>query len=339
MESERLVALTGGTGFVGSHVAEALLAGGFRVRALVRRPDAPGWLKGLPVETVRGDVRDPASLNPLVDGAAAVVHAAGKTSARSEADYREANATGTANVVRATLARAPQAHVVLVSSQAAAGPSRDGTPVKAAAPGRPVSAYGRSKLEGEDEVRAAKRLVHTILRPSAVYGPRETAIRDLFVGASRGVVPVLAGGAPRIQLVYALDLAAAVMGALRRGGRNETFFVAHPEALSYREIAETLATLPAKRPMLVPVPAGVIRLAGFLAGTVSWLGSGPPVFNSEKADEMLQPAWLCDVSGAQAALGEPFITDFATGARRTWEWYLAAGWIRSDNIASGKRSR
>jgi nucleoside-diphosphate-sugar epimerase len=211
-------------------------------------------------------------------------------------------------------------------------------PVKAMDPGRPVSSYGRSKLAGEDEIRRAVGISYTILRPCAVYGPRETAIRDLFIAASKGVVPVLAGGAPRVQLVFALDLAAAVVGALRRGGRNETFFVAHPETLSYREIAEVLAALPAKRPLLVPVPAGVIKLAGVLAGAVSRLGSRPPVFNSEKADEMLQPAWLCEVADAQAALGGPLTTDFRSGARRTWDWYVTNGWIRSDNIARRKRS-
>jgi nucleoside-diphosphate-sugar epimerase len=85
-----------------------------------------------------------------------------------------------------------------------------------------------------------------------VYGPRETSIRDLFVAASRGVVPVLAGGKPRIQLVYVGDLARAVVGALRRGGRNETFYVAHPEVLDYRQIARRWRRFPQKA--LSPVP-------------------------------------------------------------------------------------
>src|ERR1035438_2333184 len=227
-----LVALTGGTGFVGSHVAHALLAAGYRVRALARRPEDPGWLKGTGAELVKGDVCDVATLPALVEDASAVVHVAGKTSARSEAEYMAANAAGSANVVAAVRKSAPHAHVVLVSSQAAGGPSPNGAPVRAADPPRPVSSYGRSKLAGEEAVRNEPGLAFTILRPSAVYGPRETAIRDLFVAASRGFVPVLAGGAARIQMVYAGDAARAVLGALARGGRGETVSLWRPRKSS-----------------------------------------------------------------------------------------------------------
>ncbi len=326
MSKGDLVAVTGGTGFVGSHAVDALLAAGYRVRALVRRPESPGWLEGTGAEIVQGDVRDVASLPALVEGAAAVVHVAGKTSARSEAEYMAANAAGTENVAVVARAHAAGAHVVLVSSQAVGGPSRDGSPVRASDSPRPVSSYGRSKLAGEESLKRV-RVPFTILRPGAVYGPRETAIRDLFVAASKGVVPVLAGGDPRIQLVFAEDVAAAVLGALARGGRGETFFVAHPEILDYRGIAGILAGLPTRRPFMLPIPGAAIRAAGFLAGALSALGKGPPVFNAEKANEMLQAAWLCDVSDAQVALGQPFRTDFASGARRSWDWYLERGWI------------
>jgi nucleoside-diphosphate-sugar epimerase len=326
-----LVALTGGTGFVGSHVADALLEAGFRVRALVRRPDDVAWLKGTGVELVKGDVRDAASLPALVGGSAAVVHVAGKTSARNEAQYMAANAVGAGNVAAEARAHAPNAHVVLVSSQAAGGPSAEGRAVCATDAPRPVSAYGRSKLAGEEAVKAAG-VSFTILRPCAVYGPRETAIRDLFVAASRGVVPVLAGGRSRIQLVYGPDVATAVLGALVRGARGETFYVAHPEVLDYGAIAETLSGLPSRRPFRVPVPAIAIRGAGHIAGAISAFGKGPPVFNAEKAHEMLQEAWICDVTDAQVALGQPFKTDFKTGSRLTWEWYLEQGWLADRGV-------
>lgn len=321
------MALTGGTGFVGSHVAEALLASGYRVRALVRRPADPGGLRGLPVEVVEGDIRLPGTLGALVLGAQALVHVAGKTAARSLSGYREANSAGTRNVVEALRCAAPGTHVVFVSSLAAVGPARDGRPVVLSDPARPVSSYGISKREGEIEVERSG-LPYTILRPSAVYGPRETAIRDLFVAASRGFVPVLAGGRRRLQLVYVLDVAAATVAALRRGPRGKALFVAHPEVLDYRAIAERLASLRRPPAHLFPVPAPLIRAAGWLAEAASSLGTGPPVFNSEKAEEMLQEAWTCDVSETQAELGAPLRTPFEIGSLLTWNWYRQEGIVR-----------
>jgi nucleoside-diphosphate-sugar epimerase len=321
-----LVAVTGASGFVGSHAAEALLAAGWAVRALVRRPASPGWLRGLDVEIAPGDVRDPAGLESFVSGADAVVHVAGKTSARSEADYHSANAEGTRNVAAAARRAAPGAHVVLISSLAAAGSSADGHPLRADEPPRPITSYGRSKLAGETALRESG-VPFTILRPSAVYGPRETAIRDLFVAASKGIVPVLGGGTPKIQLVYALDLARSIVAAVERGGRGETFFAAHPEVLDYRRIAERLAALRNPPARLVPVPAALVRAAGAVVGLATAFASGPPVFNREKAEELLQPAWTCDVTPAQGALGQPFTTDFVQGAELTYAWYRQMGWI------------
>lgn len=327
MGAKRLAVLTGGTGFVGSHLADALLGAGYRVRALVRRPANLGWLSGLDLEVAAGDVRDASSLGPFVQGADLVVHAAGTTAAKSLGEYRACNAAGTRHLLDAVLSGAPGAHFVLISSQAAAGPSRDGDPVRPDARGRPVSSYGWSKLEGEDELRACAELGFTILRPSAVYGPRETAIRDLFVATARGFTPVLAGGLPRVQMVHVADVARTVVAAAARGGRRETFFVAHPEVLDYRAIAVVLSRLRTPPSRLVPVPAAAVRVAGFAASLVSALSKGPPVFNHEKAVELLQPAWVCDVSATQEALGAPLRTSFAEGARTTWEWYREAGWL------------
>ncbi|MCG3194263.1 MAG: hypothetical protein DIJKHBIC_03521 [Thermoanaerobaculia bacterium] len=328
MTERPLVALTGGSGFVGSHIVDSLLEAGYRVRALLRRPEAPGWLKGKDVEIVAGDVRESTGLSDLVRGALAVVHAAGKTAARDLAEYRQANARGTENLVKAVQEASPGAHFVLISSLAAAGPSIGGALVRPSDPPKPVSSYGTSKLEGEIAVASTLGLGYTILRPSAVYGPRETAIRDLFVMASKGWVPSLAGGRPKVQLAYVSDVAAAVRGALERGPTNETYFVSHPEILDYAMIAATLAALPDPAARIFPVPGGLIRGAGLVAELLGQLSSGPPVFNREKAEEMLQEGWLCDVTTTQNDLGSPMKTPFSQGARMTWNWYRQEGWIR-----------
>jgi nucleoside-diphosphate-sugar epimerase len=126
--------LTGGTGFVGSHVARALSTEGWSVRALARRPEAAAarGLAGVPVEIVGGDLseRSEETLRNALEDCRAIVHVAGLVKARSLDDYRETNVRATERLVAAGNASAPGALFVLVSSQSAAGPARDGRAVR-----------------------------------------------------------------------------------------------------------------------------------------------------------------------------------------------------------------
>src|SRR5205823_14015189 len=150
------VLLTGGSGFLGSYVAEQLAAGGHVVRALVRPKSARSILDKLPrVEFVPGAIERPDTLKPAMEGVDAVVHVAGIVKARKPADFFEVNTQGTRNLVDAALARGGLERFVYVSSLAAVGPSADGTPVSENAEPRPVTQYGRSKLEAERAVLAA----------------------------------------------------------------------------------------------------------------------------------------------------------------------------------------
>src|SRR5881409_3278234 len=146
------VLLTGGSGFLGSFVAEQLSAEGHLVRALVRPHSARKILDKLArVEFAPGAIEDRASLGAAVDGVDAVVHVAGIVKARRPADFFEVNAQGTRNLLEAALRR-PVPRFVYISSLAAVGPSSDGTPVPDDVEPRPVTHYGRSKLEAERAV-------------------------------------------------------------------------------------------------------------------------------------------------------------------------------------------
>jgi len=121
----RPVAITGGTGFVGSHLVETLCAAGIEPRVLARDPASPRWIAGAPVRLVAGSLGDPQALAKLVDGAGCVVHLAGVLRAGTAAEFDRGNREGTANLVRAIRRRAPKARLVHVSSLAAVGPSEN----------------------------------------------------------------------------------------------------------------------------------------------------------------------------------------------------------------------
>ena len=174
---------------MGSHVACALCNAGWRVKALVRRSGNPRQLGigDLPVEIVPGDLSAHTDLADAVSGSDAIVHVAGLVRARTLDDYREGNVLATVRLLRAAHQRAPDALVVLVSSQAAAGPARDGRQVREGDVARPVSGYGISKREGEEAVEREWKGPWIVLRPGVVYGPRDRGLLPLFKAAARGV--------------------------------------------------------------------------------------------------------------------------------------------------------
>src|SRR5262245_35529044 len=177
-----MIAITGATGFVGWHVVEAL---GGQVRAIVR----PGNRKPLPhgVESVEASLLDTSALARALDGCEAVVHAAGVIRARTQADFDAVNVGATRTVVAA--ANAAGARVILISSEAAIGAGTRERPSREDDSPKPLTPYGRSKLGGEEVVRRDARVPWTIIRPSAVYGPRDRGFLPLFALAARGLFP------------------------------------------------------------------------------------------------------------------------------------------------------
>lgn len=322
--------LTGGTGFVGGHVARALCSEGWKVRALARRPEAleaPVW-RDLSVEAVAGGLSKESlpALSEALRGCQAIVHVAGLVKARSLEDYREVNVRGTRRLLAAGREAAPAAVFVLVSSQAAAGPSREGRPVREDELARPISWYGQSKREGEEAVAEEWKGPWIILRPSVVYGPGDRGLRTLFAAAARGWVPVPAG-ANRIQLIHA---ARAGIGIARAAGRpdlaGKTGFLSDPEPIRVRDLAAAIALLPARPARLVPIPAPFVYAAGALETLRERLSGVSRPFNADKAREILAGDWVCQPL-LQQKLGLPPPRPLAAGLKETWDWYQREGWI------------
>jgi len=200
------VLVTGGAGFVGSHLVDALLARDIPVRALVRPETDRRWLSR--VDFALGDIGDPHGEDALLraaEGCDVVYHVAGITQAKTKGAFTRINAEGAGRMGRAA-ARAAVPRFVLVSSLAAGGPARAGRPRTEGDPDMPVGGYGRSKREGEVRASEAFGPVVTV-RPPVVYGPRDAALAILFRMADRGFLPLPGGLLQRLSLVHAKDLA------------------------------------------------------------------------------------------------------------------------------------
>lgn len=327
----RAAFLTGGTGFVGWHVAKALLADGWSVRALARGGrERRSGLEELDVEIVPGDLDSPGALATLtvaLGGCSAIVHAAGIIKARTLEDYRAVNVGGAERLLAAGRAACPEAVFVQVSSQAAAGPARDGRPVTERDPPRPVSWYGISKLEGEQAVAREWGGPGIVLRPGVVYGPRDRGLLTYFRMARRGFVPVPAAGS-RIQVVSVEEVALGIARAASRPGLSgRTGFLVDPRAVTVREFATRLAAGVDRPVRVFEVPAAAVRAAGLLETAREALSGRSRPFNADKAREILAGDWLCDPAPMRRDLGLGDPPPLDDGLRATWAWYRKSGWL------------
>ncbi len=320
-----MILVTGGTGFIGKHLLERLRASGEPVRALVRQKSGPRKLPA-GVEIVPGDLTSGEGLPQALADAGTVIHLAGVTKALSTADYYAGNVRATETLLRAMAGSA--ARLVHVSSLAAAGPSPDGIPLREDAPERPVTHYGKSKLEAERLVRRHSPDA-IIVRPPVVYGPRDTDVFQLLKSISRGLVLEIAGGERRFSAIYVEDLVdglIAASGTSRGAGR--TYYMAHREPLTWTRFSETAAAIMKRRPRVLRVPVAAARAVGTVAELWSKVRGKPGIISREKVLEAECTDWTCDPSRAAAELGYEARTSIQEGLARTLAWYKEAGWLK-----------
>ncbi len=325
--SRRIAFLTGGTGFVGGHALRALCEQGWVVRALSRK--APDFPPDLPVEVVAGDLseRSHEVLRGALRGCEAIVHVAGLVKARSLEDYREVNVAGTRRLLAAGKESAREAFFLLVSSQAAVGPARDGRPVREEDAPRPVSWYGLSKLEAEEEVAREWQGPWLVLRPGVIFGPGDRGLLTLFSAASRGWVPAPAAGR-RIQIIHSSRAAAGIAQAARRPDLSgKRGFLCDPDPILVADLAAAIARLPERPARLVPVPDFLVRLAGAVETLREAATGRSRPFNADKAREILAGDWLCDPALVQKHLDLPPPSPLEDALRETWNWYRQHRWL------------
>ena len=315
------VLLTGATGFVGSHIAGAFVEAGYEVLCGVRASSDMRWISDLPIERVSLDLKGGAEGLPrAVENADLVVHAAGITRARRVEDYHSVNAEGTRRLAVAAF-EAGVRRFVLISSLAARGPD---DPTK---DDHPESAYGRSKLEAEAYLRSlGGRMEAVVLRPAAVYGPRDTDLLPLFKMANRGWLP-LPSGANLLQPVYATDVARAALAAVREPLGFGPFPVAENRLYTWKEVIAGLEKALGRTVRTVRLPAAAFTLAGRAAEWAARPFSAVPVFDERRGRDLAVHTWTCDISATEKALGWRAEVALSEGLERSARWYGQAGWL------------
>ncbi|MBR9989022.1 MAG: NAD-dependent epimerase/dehydratase family protein [Gemmatimonadetes bacterium] len=323
----RRILLTGATGFVGSHAAEAFAARGMSVRALVRSPERARTLDSLGIELAHGSLEDEVALREACAGVYCVVHLAALTHARSDDEYENANVAGTRRLLEAALAAGVRRFVYL-SSLAAVGPADSNRGVGPHDTPRPLTRYGRSKLAGERVcMEAADRIEVVILRAPAVYGPRDTDLFHFFKLARRGIIPVPTGAPRRLQMVHAADLARALAHAATAPAAAGVYHIAEPRSYTWEEMGRAVGDAVERNVRVIRVPAALISGLAAVSETAAGLLGRSSIFNRDKARELLAPGWLCETETARAALNFEADIPLADGLRTTAQWYREQGWL------------
>lgn len=318
--------VTGGSGFVGSHLVEALRRRGDEVVALVRSPRKAAILEPFGVTLAPGTLEDPEALARALEGIEVVYHVAGLTAARDAAEFHRVNVAGTTRLLDAAAAAGVR-RFVLVSSLAAAGPSPRGGRRAEIDPCEPVTDYGRSKAEAERLVRLGP-VPWVIARPPAVYGPRDVEMLKVFKVARFGIVPVFGDGTQELSLVFGPDLAEALaaMGTTP-GVERRVYYPAHPEVVTSGALVRVIGGAMGRRTRLIPLPRPVATGVLALTGTAARLAGQATLLNTDKAHEFFAPAWTCDPGPLEAATGWTATHDLSSGMAETLAWYRREGWM------------
>ena len=318
----RSVSITGATGFVGWHLCETFAAAGWEVRAIVR----PGNRKALPpgIRVVEAPL-DRERLAVAFDATDVVIHSAAVIRAPTERAFWIANVDGARAVVEA--ANRAGARLVHMSSQAAIGPGSPERPSREDDAPRPVNSYGRSKLASEAMVRTECRVPWTILRPCAVYGPRDRGFLPLFQLARRGVVIAAAPLATPFTFLFIEDLVRAiVLASTDDRAVGETFFVGHRDPQRVEVLVRTLVAAFGRRFRPLPVPSALIGMLA-QAGEVCWKLGWQPTIDRGRLAELRAGGFVCSVDRIRDRIGFEAQMPFHDGIERTAQWYRQNHWI------------
>lgn len=328
-----IVALTGASGFVGSHIAEELCRRGHTVRCLLRRTSDDRWLRDKPYEVRRCSFDDVDSIADAIGNATAVIHTAGVIAARSMEEFMEGNRGVTERMLAATGKGATSGfqRFVHISSLAVCGPALSlDLPMTEDSPLHPITPYGVSKKAAEEVVQAWRdRLPCTIIRPPAVYGERDQATLPFFQAIQRGVIPLIGFSSKWVSLIHIRDLARGIVDALESNATvGKTYFISSEDFYTWKHIGTTAAAVMGSKAIPIVIPHVLVLTIATLSGWIGHIQGKAPVLDYHKGRDIIQRYWICSTDRARMDFGYRQELSLEHGIAATVEWYTAHGWLR-----------
>jgi dihydroflavonol-4-reductase len=322
--------LTGATGFVGSFVAQELIARQHQVSCLVRPSSDRRWLANLPVEYCLGSLLKIETFLETLKKSDYLIHVAGVTTAKNAQQYYTGNVEPTESLLRAIEVHHPNLQrFLLVSSQAAAGPSPSANPIDENHPLQPITDYGISKVQSEKLAQAyMSKFPVTIVRPPAVYGPRDNGVYNFFRLINHGINLMVGHTDQLVNLVYVEDLARGIVQAtFSPQAVAKTYFICEETAYRWSEVARLTAQIMNKKYITIKLPYTLIYILAFFLEKIAVLSGTSTILNRQKMNELKQPFWVISPRRAQSDFDYTTTVPLAEGIEKTVRWYRDNHWL------------
>ena len=326
---QKKVLITGASGFVGYHLIAQAVSAGYAVVAAVRGSSAVDHLKGFDITYTQLNYADVDALhkNILEHGYDYIIHASGTTKAKTLADYNLVNAEYSRNLALASIGT-PVKKFVFVSSLAAIGPLTSvGDSISAGQTPTPVTSYGASKLQAEQYLKAIDGLPLLVIRPTAVYGPREKDIFILFTSINKGLEPYIGRFDQQLSFVYVKDLAAVIILALDSTLTHQSYNISDGQGYDRYALADYAKAQLSKKTFKFHIPLPIVRFLATALDALYANSKATPALNKEKLAELTAVNWVCDIEKAKMELGYQPKYDLKAGLTETMKWYRDNKWL------------
>ena len=337
------VLITGASGFIGYHLVQAALQKGYEVHAAVRPSSNISGLEKLGTDLqhsatgrlhfVYPDFNSKESLLSVLEtgGYSHIIHAAGATRAKNTAEYNLINAEYTLHLAQAALVVSkPVKRFIFMSSLAAIGPVSytAQVPITENTLPKPVTSYGKSKLLAEKYLKDLKELPLTIIRPTAVFGPREKDIFILFETLNKGLDLYIGRKPQWLSFVYVKDLVGVTIAALKEEKQGISIYnISDGQEYDRYALANLFNELSGKSPFRLHLPLGFIKVVASLLETFSVFSKNAPVLNKEKINELTAGNWYCSIEAARSGLHYEPQYNLRKGLSETLAWYRENNWL------------
>ncbi|RKR83012.1 nucleoside-diphosphate-sugar epimerase [Mucilaginibacter gracilis] len=325
------VLITGASGFVGYHLVKNALKNNLDVYAAVRESSKTNHLAKFDIQYTFPDFSSVDALAKDIEDKqyTYIIHAAGVTAAKTEEDYNRVNAQYTLNLAKAVLqSKVPIKKFIFLSSLAALGPlpTLNGIITDDTLP-NPVTAYGRSKLLAEQKITALPGLPLLILRPTAVYGPRDTGIFIILKQFSKGFEPYIGRIEQHLSFIYVDDLAKLTVSALKLPIKNRAYNVSDGKTYNRYALANFTKQVLNKKTIKVHLPLLLIKALAALLQKLYARSNKTPALNIEKLSELNAVNWICDIKNVTQDLNYLPEYDLKKGLENTFAWYKKHNWL------------